>query len=160
METLAEVARLREVYHQYAACGHGKSKWSSTNRGNRAIQGERERKTKELLQRTGFFPLTDKRILDVGCGTGEQLGIFANWGARPENLFGIDLIPERVRAAQLAFPQMTIQLTNAESLPFRDGSFDLVAAFTVFTSILNRQMAANVCGEINRVLAPGGGVLW
>ena len=160
METRTEVDRLREVYQEYAACGLRQTRWSSANRGNRAIQGERERKTRELLQRSGFLPLADKRILDVGCGTGEQLCIFADWGAKPENLFGIDLIPERIRTAQLNFPRIKFQLANAESLPFSDCSFDLVAAFTVFTSILSRQMAANVCTEINRVLTPGGGVLW
>lgn len=160
METHTEVDRLREVYQQYAVCGFGETKWSSANRGNRAIQGERERKTCELLERSGFFPLAAKRILDVGCGTGEQLGLFAAWGAKPENLFGIDLIPERIRTAQLNFPRITFQLANAESLPFRDCSFDLVAAFTVFTSILSPQMADNVRTEINRVLAPGGGVVW
>jgi ubiquinone/menaquinone biosynthesis C-methylase UbiE len=160
METRTEVDRLREVYQRYAARGFGNSKWSNANRGNRAIQGEREWKTRELLQGCGFFPLTDRRILDVGCGAGEQLDMFAGWGAKPENLFGIDLIPERIRTARRNFPQITFQLANAESLPFRDCSFDLVATFTVFTSILNRQMTANICGEIKRILAPGGGVLW
>src|SRR2546428_7489191 len=135
METRAEVDLLREVYQQYAASGFGMSKWSSANRGNQAIRGERELKTRELLQRSGFLPLTDRRILDVGCGTGEQLGLFANWGAKAGNLFGVDLIPDRIRIAKLNFPGINFQLANAESLPFRDGSFDLVVAFTVFTSI-------------------------
>jgi len=160
METSAEVARLEEVYREYAACGLGKSKWSNANRGNQAIRAERELKTRDLLKRSGFLPLTEKRILDVGCGTGEQLGLFLNWGARPENLFGIDLLPERIRVAQQTFPQITLQIANAESLPFADGAFDLISVFTVFTSILSRQMAANISREMARMLKPGGGVLW
>ncbi len=160
METRTEVDRLRRVYQQYAACGFGQSKWSSANRGNQALQAERERKTRALLGRLGFFPLENRRILDVGCGTGEKLGRFVEWGAKPENLFGVDLISERIQTARLNFPRITFELANAESLPFRDSSFDLVAAFTVFTSILDLQMAANICEEINRILAPGGGVLW
>ena len=160
MESRAEVDRLREVYQRYAARGFGDSKWSNSNPGNQAIQGERERKIRELLEDSGFFPLADRRILDVGCGTGEQLGMFVDWGAKPENLFGIDLIPERIQTAQQNFPRLTFQLANAESLPFQECSFELVAAFTVFTSILSRRMAANICAEISRVLAPGGGVLW
>jgi SAM-dependent methyltransferase len=160
METNTEVDRLKEVYQRYSARGLGRSKWSTANPGNRAIQREREEKIRELLQCRGFFPLTEQRILDVGCGTGELLGLLAGWGATPENLFGIDLIPERIETARRHYPRITFQLANAEALPFPDGSFDLVAAITVFTSILNRQMAANVCAEINRILAPGGGVLW
>lgn len=159
MQTRAEVDRLRGVYEQYAAAGLGASKWSSANRGNQAMLAERERKTHDLLQRFGFFPLAARRILDVGCGTGEPLGRFADWGAKPENLFGVDLIPERIRTARLNIPKLTFQLANAESLPFPDGFFDLVIAFTVFTSILNGQMAANVGSEIQRVLAPGGALV-
>jgi ubiquinone/menaquinone biosynthesis C-methylase UbiE len=160
METRTEVDRLRRVYEQYYVEGCNSSKWSRANRGNQAIRQEREFKALELLQRDGLFPLTDRRVLDLGCGTGEQLEVFANWGAKPGNLFGIDLIPERIRTAQLNYPQINFQLANAESLPFPDGYFDLVVAFTVFTSILDRQMAANICHEITRILAPGGGVLW
>src|SRR5207245_11680153 len=141
METRTEVDRLRQVYEQYAAYGFGEAKWSSANRGNQAIQRERQLKTRELLERSGFLPLTDRRILDVGCGTGEQLGLFMDWGARAGNLFGVDLIPDRIRTAKLNFPRITFQLANAESLPFGGGSFDLVVAFTVFTSILSLKLA-------------------
>jgi SAM-dependent methyltransferase len=160
METHLEVDRLRDVYRGYAARGLGRSKWSADNPGNQAIQRERSFKTHELLERAGFLPLESRRILDVGCGTGEILAGFEPWGARWENLFGIDVIPERVRTARRNFPRMTCQLANAESLPFPDGSFDLIAVFTVFTSILDRQMAANVAREITRTLRSGGGVIW
>ena len=160
METRAEVTRIRDAYQEYAARGFGTSRWSNANRGNQAIQNERELKTRKVLQRSGYFPLTGRRILDVGCGTGEQLGLFLEWGAKSENLFGIDLIPERISAARRMFPRITFQLANAESLPYADGAFDLVVVFTVFTSILNRQMAVNIGREINRVLAPQASVLW
>ena len=160
METHTEVARLRGVYREYAACGFGASKWSAANKGNQALLLEREVKTRALLHRAGFFPLTDKRILDVGCGTGEQLGLFLDWGAQPENLVGIDLLPERIRAAKNRFPRVSFQIANAEALSYAHGVFDLVAVFTVFTSILDRQMAVNMASEINRVLARGGSVLW
>ncbi len=160
MESTAEVARVRKVYRQYAAWGLGQSRWSSANKGNQAIQLERERKTQQLLMRAGFFPLSERRILDVGCGTGEQLDLFLDWGARPENLFGIDLLPERIRVAQQKLPKASFQTANAESLPYEDAAFDLVSVFTVFTSILDRQMAANVSLEIARVLKTGGAVLW
>lgn len=160
METHAEVARLRQVYHDYAVCGYGETKWSDVNKGNLAIESERQLKAQTLLRQSGFFPLTGRRVLDVGCGSGEKLGLFEEWGARPEHLFGIDLMPDRIAAARRKFPQFSFQVANAESLPFADGAFDLAAVFTVFTSILDSEMALNVGHEIVRVLAPGGAVLW
>lgn len=160
MQTNAEVDRLKEVYGLYAAHGLQSSRWSAANPGNQAIQREREAGTRRLLQSSGFLPLGTRRILDVGCGTGEKLAGFLEWGALPENLVGVDLIAERIRAAQRNYPELTFQLANAESLPATARSFDLVLVFTVFTSILDSGMAANICGEIDRVLAPGGGVVW
>ncbi|MDB6063919.1 MAG: methylase [Pedosphaera sp.] len=160
METRSEVDRLRKVYREYAVRGFGQSKWSPANKGNQAVLEECHLKIRELLQQTGFFPLENRRILDVGCGTGERLAAFEDLGARPENLFGVDLIPDRIRVARQNHRRIAFQLANAEALPFADRTFDLVIVFTVFTSILNRRMAANVCSEINRVLVSGGAVLW
>src|SRR5262245_6989221 len=141
METPAEVARLKDVYHRYAVAGLARSKWSSANRGNVALQGERDRKVRALLTQAGFFPLTHRHILEVGCGVGDELGRFHEWGANPELLHGVDLLPERIREARHRNPQIAFQMGNAESLAYEDEAFDLVVVFTVFTSILCRQMA-------------------
>ena len=160
METRSEVDRQTEVYREYSERGWRKTKWAVTNRGNQAIRQERERKLEQLLRCAGFFPLGNQRILDVGCGTGETLAGFEAWGAKPENLFGVDLLSDRIRRAKENFPDITFREANAETLPFGNGFFDLVALFTVFTSIRDPQMARNVSREINRILRPGGAVVW
>ena len=160
MQVSSEVDRLRDVYREYGQRNWGKTKWSVTNRGNQAIRRERERKLEQLLQRSGFIPLDQRRILDVGCGTGETLAGFQAWGARPESLFGVDLLADRIRRAKEHFPAMNFQEANAEALPFASGFFDLVAVFTVFSSILDPQMTRNLSREIKRVLRSGGAVVW
>jgi ubiquinone/menaquinone biosynthesis C-methylase UbiE len=160
METRSEVDRLQEVYHEYAVRGLARTKWSSSNKGNRAVLDECQFKLRALLKNTGFFPMHSRRILDVGCGNGDRLASFESWGARPENLLGIDLIAERVRSARKNHPDIVFEVANAEALPYADGAFDLVTVFTVFTSILDQRMKTNVCNEIRRVLAAGGGVVW
>src|SRR5262252_5722773 len=100
METRSEVDRLQEVYRGYAARGFAQSKWSSANKGNQAIWDECQIKLRALLWDAGFFPLHSRRVLDVGCGIGDRLAVFQDFGARPENLFGVDLIPERIRSAR------------------------------------------------------------
>lgn len=160
METRSEIERLQDVYREYAIRRWGHSKWSPANKGNQVIRDECHLKLHEALGKSGFLPLKNRRILEVGCGTGGRLAAFEDIGAQPENLFGVDLIPERINAAREKHEGITFKLANAEALPFADGSFDLVAVFTVFTSILDPQMAGNVSREISRVLASGAGVIW
>jgi ubiquinone/menaquinone biosynthesis C-methylase UbiE len=154
------VRRLESVYQEYTCRGLGSSKWSSSNAGNEAIVRERNRKTLDFLESAGFLPLSERRILDVGCGTGGALATFKEWGAKPENLFGVDLLPERILRAQERYPEFTFQHVNAESLPFGAGSFDLIVLFTVFTSILDGKMATNIARAITRVLRAQGAILW
>lgn len=160
MQVHSEVDRLKLVYREYGERGWGRTKWSATNRGNAAIRREREQKLEQLLQRAAFLPLDHRRILDVGCGTGETLAGFKAWGGRAENLFGVDLLADRIRRAKENFPEINFQEANAEALPFANGFFDLVTVFTVFTSILDPQMTRNLSREINRVLRSGGAVVW
>lgn len=160
MTIAPEVKRLVEVYQNYRENSLINMKWSLTNPGNRAIVEERNRLMTRLLQGHGFFPLTQRRILDVGCGGGTILSSFKNLGASSKNLYGVDLIPERISQAKESFPEIHFQVGNAENLSFQSASFDLVLLFTVFTSILDIRMARHISGEISRVLKPGGAVVW
>ena len=80
-----------------------------------------------LLARHGRTRLDDSRILEIGCGNGHWLREFVKWGARPENLTGVDLLPERVaQACRLSPPGMSFSSGSAAALDFADASFDIV----------------------------------
>ena len=96
----------------------------------------------------------------MGCGSGKVLASLLALGAQPENLCGVDLLPDRIAEAQQRYPALQFQCANAEHLDFPDDHFDLVLLFTVFSSILDGQMARNVAHEVSRVLRPSGAVLW
>jgi SAM-dependent methyltransferase len=113
-----------------------------------------------LLHNSGAFPIADASIADVGCGNGQWLLEFLQWGAVAANLHGIDLIAERIAYARERLPGADLRWGDAAQLPWRDGSFDLVTQFTVFSSILDTQVQAEVAGEMLRVLRPGGRILW
>jgi SAM-dependent methyltransferase len=156
----SEVERLNAVYREYSERKLGSSKWSPANRGNQAIVQERDRILRHLLDNSGFSPLGQRRILDIGCGAGGVLADFQKWGARPENLVGIDLLAERIRMAREHFPQISFHQANAEALPFADEVFDLALLFTAVSSILDDEMRQNVAAEARRVLRPGGAIVW
>src|SRR5829696_5922753 len=88
--------------------------------GNLFMAQERERVTLDLLRRHGAFPLPDKRILDVGCGAGKPLLRFLQYGAQPENLFGVDLLEDEVNVARELAPHLHFEVADARQLPFED----------------------------------------
>jgi SAM-dependent methyltransferase len=156
---MSEAERIAGVYRDQKRGGGG-SRWDLRNRGNRAILAERRALQARLLERMGWVPLADRWVLEVGCGGGSELAHMQDLGAPAQRLVGVDLLPERIETARKAFPDLDFRVANAERLEFADGGFDLVLAFTLFTSILDERMAANVAAEIRRVLRPGGGLLW
>jgi SAM-dependent methyltransferase len=160
MITPPEVARLRHVYGTYRLTPAVRARSDGANSGNRAILAEREAAVRDLLDRHGLLPLGDRRVLEIGCNSGDLLATWTRLGARPENLHGIDLLPDRIAEARRRYPALQWQCGNAEALAFGTGTFDLVLACTVFSSILDERMAANVAREAARVLAPGGAVVW
>ena len=160
MLTDHEVQRLKQVYNVYRESQAIQAQWDESNLGNHAILRERQRAIRSLLSTHGFLPLTSCRVLEVGCGSGKVLASLLELGARPENLYGMDLLPERIAEAQKHYPDLQFQCANAEQLEFPNAHFDLVLLFTVFSSILDGQMACNVAHEVSRVLRPGGAVLW
>jgi ubiquinone/menaquinone biosynthesis C-methylase UbiE len=97
------------------------------------------------------------RIADVACGTGRGLAQIA--AALPgHRYFGIDLSPFYLEAArrQLAsVPEVTLIAENAETLPFRDGYFDVVTS-TYLLHELPRKSRRRAVDEMVRVLRPGG----
>lgn len=155
-----EVERLKEVYRHYRESDTVQAQWSSANAGNQAMVRKRMQVLGKILHKAGYLPLGQRRILDIGCGNGKVLSSFSQWSAKEENLFGVDLLAERVAVAKQQFPAIHFQQANGERLPFPDTSFDLVLLFTVFTSILDDGMAQNVAAEVQRLLKPGGAVVW
>jgi len=97
--------------------------------------------------------VTDRRprILDVGCGTGANLLMLAEYG----DAEGVDISEDA-----LAFCRERgldkVRLGAGEQLPYDDGTFDLVTAFDVV-----EHMDDDLAGlrEMRRVLRPGGRVL-
>jgi len=120
-----------------------------------------ERRLLALLSRSGISSLAGKRILEIGCGTGHWLREFVKWGAYPQDVVGMDLLVDRVRQAGAVCAQgVQLFCGSAAALPLCDGSFDVVAQFTVFTSILDPELKREVAVEMLRVAKPDGLILW
>lgn len=168
MTTLADEAdRIRAEYARRAR-EIPEDLYSVRNPGHLFGSLQRARRLVRALSAAGCFPLSDRRILDVGCGHGGWLSDFETWGARRENLAGMELDPARAEVARGRLGAIgsagsgaaDIRAGDASRLPWPDESFDIVVQATVFTSILDGAMRKSVAAEMARVLKPSGVFLW
>jgi SAM-dependent methyltransferase len=157
----AEAARIAEVYGRRRDAG----RYSDFDPAHLLARQEVERALLGLLARAwpggGAPDLTKTRALDVGCGSGQWLRRFLDWGVPPEGLHGVDVQPTRLAAARAALPAAAdLRPGDAQQLPWPDGCFDLVSQFVVFSSVPDPSVRETLAREMARVTAPGGVILW
>lgn len=95
-----------------------------------------------------------KRILDVGCGTGETLTYLKKLFPKSE-LNGVDLSDNAIKFSK-SRGHKNIFKANALRLPFKDNKFDVVLLLDVIEHIKNHQKVIN---EAKRVLNSKGKVI-
>lgn len=154
-----ELDRLRDTY-EHRSHSVPADRYSRTNPGHLFALHEREVTMAAMLRADGLRSLAGLRILDVGCGRGATLRQYLEYEADAPQLWGIDLFPPFVEQARSTSPGLQILCGSASHLPFHDGSFDLVSQFMLFTSVLDAEVKQRIAKEINRVLVPGGRLLW
>ncbi|MDD5530170.1 MAG: class I SAM-dependent methyltransferase [bacterium] len=114
----------------------------------------------DILKEYNINEVSDKKILDIGCGIGAMLRNLIKYGAKPGNLYGIDLLSDRIELAKKLNPNIDFRCEDCSNLSFEDGSFDIIMQFTVFTSILDDEMKNSIAKEMLRLLKPGGVIVW
>ena len=122
---------------------------------------ERQRATLRLFAGLGWRTLADRRLLEVGCGSGGNLLEMLRLGFAPEHLSGVELLPERLEAARRSLPQaVTLLGGDASQLLLPEGQADVVLLSTVFSSLLDDAFQQQLADAVWRTVKPGGGVLW
>jgi SAM-dependent methyltransferase len=92
-----------------------------------------------------------KDVLDAGCGVGWGSARLADAGAR--SVVGVDLDELSLENARQRSDQATFVRGDLLSLPFEDGSFDLVVSFETIEHV---QQPDRAIDELRRVLRDGG----
>jgi len=163
----AEAERIRDAYarrdqnYSSRVLSSPSAKYSMFNKAALLKIQEVHFEMLQALRRFHCDDLANRKILEVGCGHGHWLRQFIQWGTLPENIFGVDLLPDRIETAKKLLPSaVTVMCADASRLLFEDESFDLVLEAVSFTSIFDWAMAKSIASEMVRVLKPGGAILW
>jgi ubiquinone/menaquinone biosynthesis C-methylase UbiE len=90
------------------------------------------------------------RLLDCGCGTGNNLPLLRRYGRAT----GIDITLSGLVYARTQGERLVAR-ASVTSLPFSDGSFDIVTSFDVIYAF-DDDTAAAALADMHRVLTPGG----
>jgi len=151
-----EEERIRSVYAK-----RGLLRYSHFEVAQSLTLFEIETQLKDLLRRKSRTNLGSQQILEVGCGGGYWLRRMMEWGAAPSNVFGVDIMKDRIAAAIAISPRgATFRCDSATALGFGDESFDIVSQFTVFSSVLDAPARKKIADEMLRVVKPTGLIIW
>ncbi len=110
---------------------------------------------KWVTQEVGPYLSRGVRVLEVGCGPMHLVRAARDTGAALA--IGVDISRERLRAGTIAAAAgLGAAEAQAESLPFRDGAFDLVYSRFLLEYLPDPAIAVK---QMQRVTRPGGTVL-
>jgi len=122
---------------------------------------ERQRAIVRLFATLGWHELSQRRLVEVGCGTGGNLLEMLRLGFDPAHLEGIELLPQRLALARRVLPSaLALHQGDACAGLRRDASADVVLQSTVFSSLLDAGFQQRLAQAMWETVRPGGGVLW
>jgi demethylmenaquinone methyltransferase / 2-methoxy-6-polyprenyl-1,4-benzoquinol methylase len=122
---------------------------------NHLLSGNVDKRWRQVVAKRVREELSgDALILDVACGTGDlSLSLFESTGAR---VVGTDFCRPMLSIAAGKLPrQITLVEGDALSLPFKEGTFDVV---TIAFGLRNLSDISSGLKELRRILKPEGRV--
>jgi len=126
------------IFDENSAGFYGSWRRSSQSR---AIERSMEQLVLSLID-----PEPGERVLDIGCGTGNQLLMFNKLGL---NVSGVDASPHMVQEAKSRLGhRSTIKVGMAEDLPFDDNEFDLAALVNTLEFLDKPLLALREAGRV------------
>ncbi len=136
-------------------------KYNPLNPAIYMINQEKERVFIKWLKKFDLSVIQNLRLLEIGCGGGQNLLQFIKLGFSPNLLVGNELLSERVESAKKKLPNdLKIIEGDALKVNLPLGYFDIVFQSMVFSSILNKEFKYALAQKMWKLVKPGGGILW
>jgi len=134
-----------DAYTEYA------EKWATLMRSGKVIPHD-------YLEKPAMYSrlpdLSDKKVLCVGCGTGEECAHLAEIS---DEVIGTDISDGLIKKAKQSYPELQFHVMDMEKLEFENESFDYVYSSLVMHYI---DSWTKTLSEVKRVLKNGGTFLF
>lgn len=161
MTQVSELDRVQERYARRAAAGLS-SIYDPVLPVNVCFRQERELATLSLIR--GWLDgrhMSDLSVLEVGCGSGNNLLQMISWGVDPGHIVANELLPERLKAARHRLPAaVRVVGGDAAAMDSSLTAFDLILQVTVFSSIIDEDTRRGIARRMWSSLKEGGAILW
>ena len=161
MNQPTESDRIVDRYHRRDAAVDA-GRYSPLEWASLLANQERQRAIVRVLREAFRGDLAQRTLVDIGCGSGQNLLEFLRLGFAPENLCGVDLLEERIEVARHRLsPRVRLLAGDADTLAraSRLGPVDLAYFGVVFSSILDDSARRALAATTWSLVRPGGGVL-
>lgn len=158
VEHTAETNAIRERYHKRD--DEIDPRYNPLKPWMYLMQHERDRAWVRWIEYAGLAPLRERKLLEVGCGVGDNLARALSLGFQAPNLTGLELMPDRVEKARARLPEaVTLLKTDALAAELPAAGFDVVLQAMVFSSILDVGFRKQLADRMWKWVKPGGGIL-
>ena len=128
------------------------------------LDGYEEHQLKTIASAEEFYPFTaaclpkapGSRILDLGCGTGLELGYYYEM-VPTAAVTGIDLAPGMLEALRKKFPEKALILIQGSyfDVPFQENAFDAAVSVESLHHF-TKEEKISLYAKLRRALKPGG----
>jgi SAM-dependent methyltransferase len=95
------------------------------------------------------------RVLEIGPGPGMTTDVLIG-RAKSIDCIEVDPVLAKDLKARLANTNVTVRCGDATAMPYKDGVFSGVVAFTMLHHISSAELQDQLFAEVYRVLRPGG----
>ena len=116
---------------------------------NKDERARKAKKIKAIFEKENLTPISDGKLLDIGCSFGIIMSTFSN---QVGMCVGVDLDFNAVKSASRAKDSVVV-ISDGEKLPFESNYFDLVICNHIYEHTDNPEILFK---EIKRVLSLGG----
>lgn len=121
-------------------------------RNKEAIENTKKGKD-VILESLREIEILPKKILEIGCSNGIRLNDLKKvFGSE---CFGIDPSVKAIENGKKEFPNITLQVGTADSLPFKDDNFDMII-FGFCLYLCDRRDLFKIAFEADRCLSDNG----